>query len=86
MPETTFFAFLFYFPYFYHFTTNVTQPLPLDVIKGEAGIEREGETNKATTARTHCNRNRTPPPPKRLGTCSLSQKLVTPYYEHPGVR
>jgi hypothetical protein len=37
MPEATFFAFLFYFPCFHYFTTNVTRALPLEVIKGEAG-------------------------------------------------
>jgi hypothetical protein len=35
--EATFFVFLFHFPCFHHFTTNVTRALPLEAIKGEAG-------------------------------------------------
>jgi hypothetical protein len=64
MPEATFFAFLFYFPCFHYFTTNVTRALPLEVIKGEAGarttraIKRKKRKNdQATIARTHLSRN-----------------------------
>jgi hypothetical protein len=64
MPEATFFAFLFHFPHFHHFTANVTRALPLEVIKGEAGarmtrvIKRKKRKNdQATTARTHLSRN-----------------------------
>jgi hypothetical protein len=40
MPKAIFFDFLFHFPHFHHFTANVTRALPLEVIKGEAGIDR----------------------------------------------
>jgi hypothetical protein len=42
-PRATFFAFLFYFPCFHHFTINVTRALPLEVIKGEAGATSKRE-------------------------------------------
>jgi hypothetical protein len=42
-PEATFFAFLFHFLRFHYFTANVTQALPLEVIKGEAGATRRRE-------------------------------------------
>jgi hypothetical protein len=46
-PEAIFFAFLFHFSYFHHFTANVTRALPLEVIKGEAGAtSRRDETIK----------------------------------------
>jgi hypothetical protein len=56
-PEATFFVFLFYFSCFYHFTANITRALPLEAIKRKAGTIEKVEKNKATTARTHLNRN-----------------------------
>jgi hypothetical protein len=48
MPEATFFAFLFHFPRFHHFTANVTRALPLEVIKGEAGAMTRGRKEDET--------------------------------------
>jgi hypothetical protein len=50
-PEATFVIFLFYF---HLFTMNVTQALPLEAIKGEAGAtSREGNNAKARTHRSN---------------------------------
>jgi hypothetical protein len=46
MPEATFFTFPFHFPRFHHFTANVTRALPLEAIKGEAGIASREERKK----------------------------------------
>jgi hypothetical protein len=60
MPETTFFAFLFHPSYFHLFTTNVTQALSLEAIKGEVGatsraigLNRIEFTSIKTTTPTH---------------------------------
>jgi hypothetical protein len=51
-----FFAFLFHFSRFHHFTANVTRALPSEVIKREAGAtSKERRNDQATTARTHLN-------------------------------
>jgi hypothetical protein len=58
-----FFVFLFHFSHFHPFTAIVTEALPLEVIKGEAGATFKGRQNdQETIARTHLNRNHTSPP------------------------
>jgi hypothetical protein len=51
-PEATFFAFLFHFSRFHDFTVNVTQALPLEAIKGEAGAASEGRSKNERETRT----------------------------------
>jgi hypothetical protein len=77
--EATFFIFLFHSSDFYPFTTNVTQPLPLEAIKGEAGATSKGD-DQATTDRVHLNRNHTsrfhaPPLTRDLGSTSSLESL-----------
>jgi hypothetical protein len=47
--EATFFLSLFHFPRFHHFTANVTQALPLEAIKGEAGATSRKRSKNETT-------------------------------------
>jgi hypothetical protein len=89
-PQATFFAFLFHFFFFcfhpFYRKCNPSPPLR-SYKRGGAGAraikddrtESKGD-NQATTARTHL---KPPPPPKRLGTYSLSRKLVTPTTSTP---
>jgi hypothetical protein len=81
MPEGRGHLFLFHFLCFHHFIANVTRTLPLEAIKGEAGARAGGESqnNQTITTKTQSK----PPPLKRLGTCSLSRKLVTPTTSTP---
>jgi hypothetical protein len=84
--EATFFVFLFHSPCFHPFTMNVIRALPLEAITGEAETKKRG--GRATTLRTHLNRNQTSRTTthERHEICSLSRKACNPYYEHLGAR
>jgi hypothetical protein len=49
-PEATFFVFLFHSPCFHPLTTNVTQALPLETIKGEARAMSRGITRSSNNS------------------------------------
>jgi hypothetical protein len=73
-----FLSFSFIFLVFLSFTANITRSLPLEAIKGEAGATSKGTRgdDQATTARTHLNRNHTPPPLTRdLGSAPSLKSL-----------
>jgi hypothetical protein len=81
--EATFFAFLFHFLCFYHFTANVTRPLPLEVIKGEAGRRQK---KKDETTRQQQLEHKPPPPPLETWDLLPLSKACNPYYEHLSAR
>jgi hypothetical protein len=82
-PEATFFVFLFYSLCFHPFYHECNPSPPLGSYK--RGVRGGKKGRKETTPRTHLNRIQTSRTTthKRPGTCSLSQKLVTPTTSTP---
>jgi hypothetical protein len=95
-PEAIFFIFLFHFSPFHLFTTNVTQALPLETIKGEAGAAPQKRKhndecrNEHTDRQTHVHLTKTTThtyhPSKETSDLLLFSKACNPYYEHSGAR
>jgi hypothetical protein len=80
IPEATFFVFLFHF---HLFTMNVTQALPLEAIKGEAGATSRAMDESSPQPSTHTSTHQ--PSQETWDPLPLS-KACNLYYKHSGVR
>jgi hypothetical protein len=86
-PEATFFVFLFRLFLFRLVTTSVTQALPLETIKEEAGIASHGmDRIESHHEHTSLRGHHTHPSLEETWDPLPLSKVCNPYYEHPGVR